>query len=263
MMLLVDIGNTRIKWMLCHRDRVITRGHFVHRDTVWGNLGERLWGRLEPPSQVIIANVAGSDVVDILSHWLTKTWALTPRFIDSQAKGFGVQNAYKKPQQLGVDRWVALIGARTLTQQNCCIVDCGTAVTVDAMNEKGAHLGGVIFPGTRLMREVLYRGTRQITEKNKGNMMLFGDNTRDGVWSGTTYAVAAAIDGISEHMEQTLQIKLRRILTGGNSQRLFPYLQNSYLLEPDLIFHGLRFIAEYENIDNLATFARDLQCIEK
>jgi type III pantothenate kinase len=243
MILLVDVGNTRIKWLVWDQGRVRQRGHRLHKNLTPAGLGEALWSGLERPSQVVIANVAGAGLAAALQRWIRGTWALEARLAVSEAAGFGVRNAYAVPAQLGVDRWVAMIGAKARLGQSCCIVDCGTAVTVDALTAEGTHLGGVIFPGMRLMRESLYRDTRQIPPEDQGQATVFGQSTRDGVWGGTTYAVAAAIDGITERLEEALPGEVKRLLIGGDAEVVLPCLRGRYHLEPDLIFHGLLVIA--------------------
>jgi type III pantothenate kinase len=143
---------------------------------------------------------------------------------------------------MGADRWVALIAARALLgPKTCYVVDCGTAVTIDALAADGRHLGGVIVPGMRLMREALYRETRQIPPE-PGEARLFGQSTRDGVWGGALYAVASAIDGITERMSAE-HGSGARLLTGGDVETVWPCLRGEYRWEPDLIFTGLRVIA--------------------
>jgi type III pantothenate kinase len=239
MILLVDVGNTRIKWRLWEPGRTGPSGSLLYKELAWTGLGERLWGGLERPSEVMIANVAGADMATALRDWIQQAWQLEPRFATTAAAGYGVSNAYAIPAQMGVDRWVAMIGARALLGQSCCIVDCGTAVTVDALTAEGRHLGGVIFPGVRLMREALYRDTRQIPAEDRGQPTVFGQSTRDCVWGGTTYGVAAAIDGIAERMEEKLSGETQRLLTGGDADLLLPYLRGHYRREPELIFQGL------------------------
>jgi type III pantothenate kinase len=191
---------------------------------------------------MIVANVAGAEVAEALAAWSEQAWSLSPWFATTQAVGFGVTNAYEAPQRLGVDRWVAMVAARTLTHDPCCVIDCGTATTVDALSDTGKHLGGVILPGSRLMRESLYRNTRQIPGE-AGEATLFGHDTQFGVWGGTTYAVAAAIDRITTEMERAMKVAARRILTGGDVGNICRYLQGNYRIEPDLNFTGLRVVA--------------------
>ena len=117
MMLLVDVGNTRIKWMTCHQGGTWDRGALIHTDLEPRLATERCWGDLPPPSRMIVANVAGPAMAEALTHWARSAWALEVQLARSQAKGFGVISAYSNPQRMGVDRWVALVGARSLTQK--------------------------------------------------------------------------------------------------------------------------------------------------
>ena len=82
----------------------------------------------------------------------TSRWSVTAHIVRPQAQQLGVKNLYRKPEQLGADRWAALIGARGLTGSAACVVDAGTAVTVEALSAKGEFLGGAIFPGLHLLR---------------------------------------------------------------------------------------------------------------
>jgi type III pantothenate kinase len=242
MILLVDIGNTRIKWMLWDQGEVTERGSLIYQGIDRPSLAERLWGTLARPSQVVIANVAGAEMAAALSAWIARSWSLQAQFAYSETAAFGIKNAYAVPHRLGVDRWVAMMGARTLTTQACCVVDCGTAITIDGLSASGIHLGGVIFPGVRLMRKALYRDTRQIPIET-GQAMLFGKDTQDGVWGGTIHAVAAGIDRVSGRMEAVMEGEVRRLLTGGDADDILPFLEGEYQLEPDLIFYGLQVIA--------------------
>lgn len=242
MILLADVGNSRIKWVSCEQGKFRRRGQARHGKESWPELAARLWQELPRPQRVLIVSVAGPSVRAALAHWIQQTWAIDAEFAAPSAAAFGVRNAYAEPERMGADRWVAMIAARALTGQTSYIVDCGTAVTIDALAADGQHLGGVIFPGIRLMREALYRETRQIPPET-GAVRLFGHNTRDGVWGGTVYAVAAAIDGITERMAATHGPGLR-LLTGGGGMLVLPHLQGHYRLEPDLLFIGLRVIAD-------------------
>lgn len=241
MILLADVGNSRIKWGVWDGDGFQRRGQAGHGEESWTELADRQWRELPPPSRALIVSVAGSEARTALTDWIERTWGIEAQFVVSSAAACGVRNAYAEPQRLGADRWVAMIAAHALTRQSCYVVDCGTAITIDALAADGQHLGGVIVPGMRLMREALYRETRQIPPET-GEPRLFGQSTRDGVWGGALYAVAETIDGITGRMIASQGPGLRW-LTGGDAEAVLPYLQAEYCLEPDLIFNGLRVIA--------------------
>ncbi len=240
-MLLADVGNSRVKWVGCERGEFRVRGQARHGTESWAEWAARHWASLQPPTRILTVSVAGTEARAGLADWIRQTWAIEVEFVVSTAAAHGVRNAYAEPQRLGADRWVALIAARALIGRSCIVVDCGTAITIDALAADGRHLGGMIIPGMRLMREALYRETRQIPPE-AGEAQLFGQSTRDGVWGGAAYAAAAAIDGVTARMEAVIGSG-PRLLTGGDAQAVSPLLQASYQLEPELIFKGLRVIA--------------------
>lgn len=239
MILLVDGGNTRIKWAAWNGVRMTRRGHLFHVGMDRSRLGAKLWSDLDRPLRVVMASVAGHELEQTLSVWIKKTWNIAVELVQSKSYAFGVHNAYPAPEQMGVDRWVAMLGANALQLTPCCIVDCGTAITIDALAAMGQHQGGVIFPGQYTMRQSLYGNTRRIPPAEQGQGTVFGKSTQDCVWGGTLYTVAAAIDGICQRMEAKLSGKVQRVLTGGDAEQLLPYLQGYYRLEKDLLFYGL------------------------
>lgn len=245
MILLADVGNSRIKWVVYADGKWLLRGQMDHGEMEWAEIAQQQWGALSRPTRVLIVSVAGPVVRAALTEWVGYAWGIEAEFVFSTAQECGVRNAYAQPERLGADRWVAMIAARDLARQACYVVDCGTALTIDALGADGQHQGGLIVPGIRLMRQALYRETRQISPE-EGESQLFGKSTRDAVWGGAIYAVAATIDGITERM-MAVSGQGIRFLTGGGAEVILPYLEGSFQLEPDLIFHGLRVIAEQSN----------------
>jgi type III pantothenate kinase len=240
--LLADVGNSRIKWAIGEAGVLQQRGQASHHEGSWVDLLEDQWLDLTRPTRVLIVSVAGPEVRAALTRWIRQAWGIEAEFVISTAAACGIRNSYAEPERMGADRWVAMIAAHALIGQDCYVVDCGTAVTVDALTADGRHLGGIIMPGMRLMREALYRETRQIPPES-GEARLFGQNTRDGVWGGVLYAIASAIDGITERMIARHGPGVR-LLTGGDAETVLPFLENAYRWEPDLIFTGLRVIAD-------------------
>lgn len=243
MILLADIGNSRLKWVTLAQGTFQQRGQANHREQGWDEIAERQWSNLPRPTRVVVVSVTSGEAGTALAAWIKRTWRIEVEFVRATAAAYGIRNAYREnPERLGADRWVAMIAAYAMIREVCYVVDCGTAVTIDALAVDGQHLGGIIIPGMRLMREALYRDTRQIPPEG-GTPQLFGGSTRDGVWGGAVYAVAAAVDGITTRMLAAGGVGLR-VLTGGDAETILPYLTESYRLEPDLIFQGLRVIAE-------------------
>src|SRR5204863_1090099 len=156
---LVDIGNTRIKWALYDGERLAQHGSAVHRGAVDAALRAFAAALPRELARVVVANVAG-DALERALRAAVGSRAVD--FVATSAERFGVRCAYAEPQRLGVDRWVAVLAAHSLAAGAACVIDAGTAVTFDAVAADGAHLGGLILPGARLLAAALDRNTNAI-----------------------------------------------------------------------------------------------------
>ena len=145
--LLVDAGNTRIKWGMHVGARWLKQAWVATSRAA--ELAEALAG-LPTPQAVVVSNVAGDALQRQLAAMLPSVPA--PRWIRSERAQCGVSNSYVDPAQLGCDRWAALIGARQLGGGPAVVVNAGTALTVDALTDDGVFVGGIIIPGAELMR---------------------------------------------------------------------------------------------------------------
>jgi len=240
---LVDIGNTRIKWGNLIRDKVASLGIASYDVLDLSKLLDEHWHALSPPSRIMVSNVAGAQVANVLSTWTAKIWQIEPEFVAVQSKGFGVTNGYREHQHLGVDRWVALIGAWHRFKAPTCIIDCGTAITIDALSGRGEHLGGLIIPGLTMMQLALTERTHGISGKMKGSISRLARDTHDGIASGCYYAVVAFINRIVADLASDLGTGLRCIITGGSAEALVPLLGNTFIYDRDLVLNGLAVIA--------------------
>lgn len=235
---LIDIGNTRSKWRVWDGHRLQAGGACRTPDFT----PERLPAS-PAPSQAVLASVGDPQRLHELAALLQAS-GLTVRLARTQADLHGVRVAYAEPARLGVDRWLAMLGAVTLDALPCCIVDAGTAVTVDAIDASGRHLGGVILPGSRLMRAALYGHTRRIPDEADGQTVWLADNTRDAVWSGCLHAVAGGIERLLGQHLPLLGTTARVLLTGGDAAALQPHLAVSCQRDDDLVFRGMTVLAD-------------------
>lgn len=243
MTLVVDIGNSRIKWAIALDGSLHDQGDAGHEafppSALWGEL----WGAMEPPARVQVSNVAGMAVERSLRAWVEATWGVDVQFLRTEAAACGVTNAYPTPEALGVDRWAVLIAAHARYSESVCIVDCGTAVTVDALRPDGEHLGGLIVPGLSLMREALSARAPGIGAVGAACTSLLAKTTADGVAGGTLYAVAAFIDRVITDLHTEIGDPLRCVITGGDGPTVKPMLRQSCEWEPDLVLEGLAIVA--------------------
>ena len=241
MILLADIGNTHIKWARFVDGTLSpsTRQVFVGHDC--RNLLDQAWSELEPPERVMVANVVGPEVAKCVSHWVSEQWHLDAALVVSQQTAFGVMNAYIQPESLGADRWAAMIAVWNRHHQPACIVDCGTAITIDALSAQGEHLGGLISPGLDIMRKSLAMSTHAIQAKdtNAGQVSLLARATADGVAGGTLYTQVAFIDRVVSDIMAEIGEDMLCVLSGGGADRLLPLLANEFEHEPDLVLQGL------------------------
>jgi type III pantothenate kinase len=244
--LLIDMGNSRVKWGLGKLGRIEPAKPFATPDILSDKMLSTIWGDAPSPAQVVVANVAGSDIADHLKAWTQQHWGLAPHFVHSKAKAFGVTNAYFNPQQLGVDRWVALIGARHSFSGPVCVADCGTAITVDAVDAAGIHLGGVIAPGLAMMRRSLVSGTSALPFADGDFHESLARETLSGIASGTRQALAGLIERCFRQTAVRLGIEPHLLLTGGDALAIASILAMPVELRPDLVLEGLLVISESE-----------------
>ncbi len=248
MMLLVDIGNTRVKWATCADGALSSQRAAAHAGWSATDWQRALFEGSSGVERVVAATVAGTDTRRALESAAQAAGVRTVHFARSTPAAAGVRNAYHDPRLLGVDRWVAAIGAYHLAQGACCVVDIGTAATVDAVTATGQHLGGFIVPGPALMVQSLHAGTSDLAAHTAASVAaesaLFADNTRDAIERGCCVALAALVDRSCHELTQLSGCVPRVFCTGGAVDGVLPYVLTRHERVPDLVLRGLARIAE-------------------
>lgn len=242
MHLLVDLGNSRLKWAQSAANTWHT-GAAVHAGQRLETVLDGAWGKLPRPEKILMSSVVASDGRDALLAWCQRHWSLAPVVIHAQAEQLGVRNCYAQPETLGADRWAALLAVRGLTKTNACIVDCGTAVTVDALAANGEFRGGAIFPGLRLLRESLVRGTGGIPAAEGRGDSALNCSTPDAVAGGTQHGLVGAVSLLVAEQITALGGDAEVFLTGGDAPLLRAHLMPPVREVPDLVLKGLARIA--------------------
>ena len=171
MKLLVDIGNSRVKWAFGIAGRFVAQGE--DSGDIEASLGAML-GSGQVPQEIRIANVAGAEAGARIEATLQKRFRIKPVFAGSAAVGAGIRNGYSDPGQLGVDRWLAICGAFSRYKSPVCVVDAGTATTLDLVTMGGEHKGGLILPGIEMMQLALQRGTGNLSRLSAGADLRLG-----------------------------------------------------------------------------------------
>lgn len=243
MILYLDVGNSRLKWAVGRLDGDWQASGDWPLDAPIDAEMARSWSKLEPPQRVVASIVAPAPVGEAVRAWCRGAWGREPTVVRPAASAHGVVNGYADPGQLGVDRWVALVAARALAQGAACIVDCGTAVTVDALDGDGHFVAGAILPGLELSRRALLRGTSRVRPHDGGSPDLRARDTAQAVAAGVLVGLGGAVDRLIESMLVIVGGRATTFLTGGDAAVLAPELRHCVQPCPDLVLRGLRVIA--------------------
>ncbi len=242
--LAIDIGNTRLKWAQYAAPQpgatLLTHGA-VFLETI-DTLAETDWKALAPPGSMLGCVVAGDGVKRRVEEQL-ELWDIEPRWVVSTREACGVTNGYDHPNRLGVDRWVAMIGARhrVLAQgrpRPALVGMGGTAVTVDALDAEGRFLGGLILPGFGLVLRALEIGTAGLKAPT-GEAVDFPTNTSDALMSGGSDALAGAVGRMHRKLRQHTGAEPALIMSGGAAVKLAPITELEFETVETLIFDGL------------------------
>jgi len=239
--LLIDLGNARIKWAQSAPGCWRTAAHVMGNEPV-GPMLERLWSDLSVPAKVVLCNVAGAKRLQDLENWLDQRWSLRPYVVSPAKELLGVRNGYGAG--LGADRWAALVAARHLMPGPVCIVDCGTTVTLDALSGEGDFLGGVIFPGLRLLRVSLTQATAGIRETAGDDSACPGRSTADAVAAGSMFGLAGAVERVLEEYRKLLSDAMQVVGTGADASLVLARVRADVRQIPDLVLQGLALIAD-------------------
>lgn len=239
--LLVDIGNSRVKWASLSEGRLGPQ--FAADGRSWVEADWRREIERVRPTRVIAASVGAPQARQALIAATRQALGREPGFVTSSAEAAGVRNGYSNPAQLGVDRWLAVIGAFHRHLAACCVVDAGTALTIDGVDGSGAHLGGFIVPGARLMVDSLLTGTSELADRwswsGAADLTGFPANTRDAIEQGCLLALAELIEGAAGRLARLAGERPKLVLTGGAASLLAPWLTEPAELVPDLVLQGL------------------------
>ena len=206
----------------------------------------RTMQRLDKPQRVLVANVGGEAIARLVSEGVQAKWSLVPEFIAPVMEAVGVRCGYTLPAKLGVDRWLGVIAAFHRLRGDACVVNVGTAMTIDGVDAHGQHLGGVIVPGPDLAVASLLHNTSDIaTHAQSGEVRdaLFADNTLGAIHQGTAHMLAALIEKSVITMRERVGKTPSLILSGGASHRVAPLVTTDFETVPDLVLQGLAVLA--------------------
>ncbi|PWB41652.1 MAG: type III pantothenate kinase [Rhodocyclales bacterium] len=232
MILAIDCGNTRLKWGMHDGTGWCAQGPLDYADLP--GLAELL--RSQPrATKAVAANVAGPQVGEAVGATMTAL-GIPLYWAKSQSAQYGVRNHYERPEQLGVDRWAALVGARALHPQACLVVCAGTATTVDVLDAAGNFQGGLILPGVELMCRALAANTAQLPLAD-GKFAGLPRNTMDAIVSGCLHAQAGAVERMFEQVAAHPGAVC--LVGGGAAGQFFDLLRMPKRRVDNLVLEGL------------------------
>lgn len=257
--LLVDIGNTRVKWGLLRGRRFVAGKPVAHGGSprVLTTLVERA-SRAERSggaravtraiTRVIAVNVAGREFERVLIRAARTRLGVAAEFVVSSRRAGGVTNGYKEVWRLGADRWVGALGAHAIARgRDVLYAMAGTALTIDLVTSAGRHRGGAIVPGPATMVASLLSGTNGIRRRAQGlaasSRRLFASDTASALAAGSQFAAAAFIDRAVVEATSMLGSRPRVLLSGGGAKALRRHLRTRAVEVPDLVLRGLAELA--------------------
>lgn len=239
MFLLIDVGNTRVKWLLindCYDESQLQYGSLK-------NLSDFIKDIDAPNTIVLLAAVNDSEALQGL---LSSSDFKEVHKAFSKAEQLGVCNSYAEPQRMGVDRWLAMIAGFSITKgdnskNGVIIIDAGSALTVDVVDYCGQHLGGYIVPGIEMAKRALFCNTERVREYKEPieRSLLFsrenrlGMNTLQCVEHGVIAQLVSLINSVIE-IHDNHQI----IFTGGDGEYLANFF-HGVRIEKNLVLKGL------------------------
>ncbi|MFT4504538.1 type III pantothenate kinase [Caballeronia sp. 15711] len=254
--LLIDAGNSRIKWSLvsaANANETLNAGAFEHVgvEAVLTDIAD--WSSLPKPAGVWISNVAGPRAGERIAALLDSRWPGMPRtIVRAQAQQSGVTNRYTEPSKLGSDRWCGLIGAHAAYPgDNLLIATIGTATTLEALLADGTFTGGLIAPGWLLMMQSLGTHTAQLptllpdTARHaiSSSSGIFATDTRTALSSGCLLAQAGLIERAWQDLRAQWNNDVRLILSGGGASEVAGALKVPHTRHDSLVLAGLALIA--------------------
>lgn len=231
-MLLLDVGNTRLKWRLLNNAVILKEGGLSLAD-----INSGLWAEMTSPGRILGSCVAAQTVQDQLNGLCEQHWKLAPEWLKVEASCSGLTNGYDV-QKLGPDRWAAVIAAFHRVKGAVIVVSAGTAITVDAVTAQGHYLGGLIVPGLHLMRQALAEKTARLPLAD-GAFRDFPTQTVDAIYSGAIDAACGAIERLARRLDSNVPC----VISGGDATLLASQLPLEVISVDNLVLDGLQVIA--------------------
>ena len=249
MKLLLDVGNSRIKWAWLDARGDLHGGvPCLHAQESVADLLERIDGAADAPAAVYVSHVGSAALRKTIETSIKARWGeVEVHWLQAQAQACGVRCAYVEPGRLGADRWAALIAARVRWTGVVAILDFGTAITLDGLTADGTHAGGLIAPGYYLMLQALQGNTGKLAGAGAvgygQSPALFAADTAGAINAGIYHCIRGLVTEITQQLEVREPGGYTLVATGGGLEYVRACLPADTVIEPDLVLHGLARVA--------------------
>tara|TARA_R110000824_G_scaffold315042_1_gene502066 strand:- start:81666 stop:82454 length:789 start_codon:yes stop_codon:yes gene_type:complete len=243
----IDAGNTRLKWRLLEQTQqkkeTIKSGAALAVEKK-AMLPEEFQQQIhalhvaDPGAIEVVraSNVRGATFAKALSGFCEELLSVAVDFALVRQNHAGLQNSYQLPTALGVDRWLAMLAAYKSSQQAVCVIDCGSAMTVDLVSANGLHEGGFIVPGLQLMKLSLGEHTAELGYRPEDDFALEpGKSTAEAI----NHGILTMVLGMLEHVHDKWGADKNWYLCGGDAALLASFIDWPHQLMPELVMDGL------------------------
>jgi type III pantothenate kinase len=242
--LLVDIGNSRLKWRFGGRFQA--QG-VCPLDGLSAGVPS-VWSRLPAPRLVMASRVPVDDLCEALVRWCLQHWKLAPRFVRSTDPVPGMENRYRDPARLGIDRWLAVVAVRHKVRNvPVVVVDCGTAITMDLLSQDGVFLGGMILPGKNMLERGFLHRVPYLDSVSSSYEEFPADNTADAIALGLRTALVASLDRFVENSTTILGLVPALHITGGDGYWFQSLITREAVMHDNLVLDGLQTLMEMDS----------------
>ncbi|OQK18260.1 hypothetical protein AU255_10645 [Methyloprofundus sedimenti] len=240
-MILIDIGNTRIKWAEQQAGNLGKMHALAYLNANIDLLLGAAWQQLSKPESIYLACVGAQRIKQQVMYIAYQLWPdIIIQEITTQKYAHGVRNAYPDYTRLGVDRWLSMVAAYHYYTRPVCIVSCGSALTLDIIDELGQHLGGMIMPGLNLLQQALSKGTANLNSCSEQYPRGLANDTQAAIYNGNLNAIKGFIEQGLAQYKNPVQL----ILTGGDAEFLADSLKLVAIIDARLVLKGLSLVAK-------------------
>ena len=207
--LLLDMGNSAAKWRFIQPDG-LTEGVIDYHASQRTGLAETLG----QPDVILLSKVTVKPEAEQLIRRVEQRFDLSVVEVKSPESGFGVTNGYQNPGQLGVDRWLAMVAAWNRFKSAMVVVDCGTAITIDLVDDHGHFHGGIIFPGEKVLAGVFESKVVHLDQPDVAEASFPPRNTADAIGLGVKWAAVAVVEKFLHNAGKLVGGQVKLIVTG-------------------------------------------------